>query len=472
MASLIKDPNGSFRIEVVVPDGSRKRVRLGKVPVKTAESWHRRIEALVSDLAAGEPHGRDLAAWLAELPLKLHDRLARAGLADRRAAVATVTVGPFLAAWLEARKPQYKVASVRAWKQVVDGLTELLGTGFPISEVTPEKAEEYRQRMIGDGLRATTVHKRLQHARLMFDHAKRRKLLAENPFEYVRHRPGDASERRAYVEKADVRRVIDHAPNQDWRLLIALSRFAGLRVPSEAMSLRWQDIDWDRGRITVPCPKLEHLAGKGYRVIPLFADVRPYLEEAWDRAPDRAEYVFAEEYRRRAQGKHGWAGCNLRSTLEKIIKRAKVTQWTRLWHSMRASCETDLAREYPLAVVAKWLGNTAAVAMRHYVDVTDADFDRAAAAGPKQAHKAAQQVPASRCFDSQAEPSAHEKAPAVRGLAASCDPLHNRGMEAAGIEPASRDVSAQTSTRVSGQFESRPCVPGRQGASRTSPELF
>jgi len=68
MASLVKDPNGSFRIEVVVPDGSRKRVRLGKVPVKTAESWHRRVEALVSDLAAGEPHGRDLAAWLTESP--------------------------------------------------------------------------------------------------------------------------------------------------------------------------------------------------------------------------------------------------------------------------------------------------------------------------------------------------------------------------------------------------------------------
>lgn len=44
---------------------------------------------------------------------------------------------------------------------------------------------------------------------------------------------------------------------------------------------------------------------------------------------------------------------------------------------MRASCESDLARQFPLAVVAKWLGNTQAVAMRHYVDVTDADFERA-----------------------------------------------------------------------------------------------
>lgn len=44
---------------------------------------------------------------------------------------------------------------------------------------------------------------------------------------------------------------------------------------------------------------------------------------------------------------------------------------------MRASCETDLARRFTLAVGAKWLGNTQAVAMCHYVDVTDGDFERA-----------------------------------------------------------------------------------------------
>jgi len=45
-------------------------------------------------------------------------------------------------------------------------------------------------------------------------------------------------------------------------------------------------------------------------------------------------------------------------------------------------------------------------------------------------------------------------------------------MEAAGIEPASRNVSAQTSTCVSGQFKSRGEAPGRQGAFATSPKLI
>ena len=43
-------------------------------------------------------------------------------------------------------------------------------------------------------------------------------------------------------------------------------------------------------------------------------------------------------------------------------------------------------------------------------------------------------------------------------------------VEAAGIEPASRDVSEQTSTCVFGQLKSHEDTPGRQGVVFTSPE--
>ena len=459
MASIARDAKGHRRIQFMHPDGRRPTIRLGKVSQRTAESIKHSVEQLIESLLYKQPADGDLARWVASLEPPMARKLAAAGLIAPPDGEPEVTLEPFLKDWLDGRKSDYKPASVRAWGQVIDGLVAFLGADCPIRRVTQENAEEYRQSMLAAGLRATTIHKRLQHARMIFAYAVQKKALLENPFEFVRHRPGDASERRAYVEVADVRRVIDHAPDNTWRLLIALSRFAGLRVPSEALSLRWGDIDWERGRVIVPVPKLEHLPGRGCRVIQLLADVRPYLEAAWDEAPEGAEYVFPDEYRRRAQGKDGWASANFRTTLQKIIKRAKILPWTRLWHSMRASCETDLAREYPLVVVAKWLGNTPAVAMRHYVDVTDAEFERAAAGGASPGKKAAQipaqQVHAEARNGSPAELSAHKKAPAVRGLAATCDPLHNRGMEAAGIEPASRGGSAQTSTCVSGRFESR-----------------
>ncbi len=198
-----------------------------------------------------------------------------------------------------------------------------------------------------------------------------------NPFEFVRHRLGDASERRAYVPAADAQRVIELAPNGTWKLLIVLSRFPGLRVPSEALSLRWRDVDWERGRRMIPSPKTQPFARRSCRVIPLFPAIRPYLEAAFDEALGGAEYVMPEEYRRRAQGPGGWRNANLRTTLAKVVRRAGLKPWPRFWNSMRASCETELAREFPLAIVAKWRGNTQAVAMRHYVDVTDTDFERA-----------------------------------------------------------------------------------------------
>ncbi|MCA9177890.1 MAG: hypothetical protein KDB14_25670 [Planctomycetales bacterium] len=45
---------------------------------------------------------------------------------------------------------------------------------------------------------------------------------------------------------------------------------------------------------------------------------------------------------------------------------------------MRASRETELAKEYPIHVVTAWLGNTPRIALKHYLQVTDADFERAA----------------------------------------------------------------------------------------------
>jgi len=96
-----------------------------------------------------------------------------------------------------------------------------------------------------------------------------------------------------------------------------------------------------------------------------------------------------------------------------------------------------LAREYPIATVCKWIGNTVTIAARHYIQVTDADFDRACAATDE-----ATQNPTY---------TAHVR-PGIDSLPKSKDPVFaeknevllldtNTLVEAAGIEPASRDVS-------------------------------
>ena len=479
MASITTDRDGRRRIQFVAPNGKRRAVHLGKVSQRTAAGVKYRIEQLLESINFNRPMEADLIQWVKGLETSLAKKLARVKLIPDPKGAPIVTVGSFLDSWLAGRKTDFKPASVIAWGQVINAMKEFFGEDCRLTKVTTAKAEAFRQSMIEAGLRATTIHKRLQHARMFFAHAKRQELVSENPFEFVRHRPGDASERRAYVPAVDVMRAIEHAPNETWKLLIALSRFGGLRVPSEALSLRWQDVDWERQRIVIPSPKTEHLAGKGYRVIPLFPAIRPHLEAAFETAPEGAVYVIPEEYRRRAQTAGGWANANLRTTLERVIRRAGLEAWPRLWHSMRASCETDLARQFPLAVVAKWLGNTQAVAMRHYVDVTDGDFERAVSidlaipldATKKAAQKTAQPAYAEARFDSLEPRAAHRKTPVLPGLANTCDSVQVFRVEAAGIEPASRDISTQASTCVSSILHSQGGATARGTPRRTRRKL-
>ena len=104
---------------------------------------------------------------------------------------------------------------------------------------------------------------------------------------------------------------------------------------------------------------------------------------------------------------------------------------------MRASCETDLARKFPLAMVAKWLGNTQAVAMRHYVDVTDADFERASEWDAEATQNPTQQPAVLDGNESQPLNTKSEKPRILPKNAMVCDPSRIRRVEAAGIEPAS-----------------------------------
>ncbi len=172
--------------------------------------------------------------------------------------------------------------------------------------------------------------------------------------------------------------MLDACPDHEWRLIFALSRFGGLRCPSEHLRLRWADVDWDRGRITVHSSKTEHHEGKASRVIPIFPELRPHLEAAWEQAEPGTEYVITR-YRD--------AGQNLRTAFERIIWKAGLAPWPKLFQNLRATRETELAESFPIHVVCEWIGNSAAIAAKHYLQVTDDHYQQAS---EKAAHNPAQ----------------------------------------------------------------------------------
>jgi hypothetical protein len=91
-------------------------------------------------------------------------------------------------------------------------------------------------------------------------------------------------------------------------------------------------------------------------------------------------------------------------------KRAGLKTWPRLFHNLRASRETELVERFPVQVVTSWLGNTPAVATRHYLMTAEAHF-AAALGDEKAAQKTARRVHAECRGDSRGAQAAHEKTP-------------------------------------------------------------
>ena len=83
----------------------------------------------------------------------------------------------------------------------------------------------------------------------------------------------------------------------------------------------------------------------------------------------------------------GWKNANLHIELTRLLHRAGVSPWPRLFHSVklqegRARRQTELQREFPIHVVCSWLRNSPRIAQQSYLLVTEDDFARAA--GPKR----------------------------------------------------------------------------------------
>lgn len=114
----------------------------------------------------------------------------------------------------------------------------------------------------------------------------------ENPFADVKAKGSTGADRQRFIDRETIEDVLEACPSTAWRTIVALCRFGGLRCPSEVLSLRWSDVDWANSRIIVTSPKTEHHPGKGMRKLPLFPELRRYLNEAWEALGDTpAEYV-------------------------------------------------------------------------------------------------------------------------------------------------------------------------------------
>ena len=312
--------------------------------------------------------------WLSERDCMTIDKLVAVGLIQERT---SATLEIFLQSYID-RRGNVKSSTAVFYHHTVRCLTEYFGADKPLHTITQGDADLWRLWLITDQkLADNTVRRRCGLAKQFFRAAQRQRLISNNPFTDLKATVQRNEKRDYFVSIDETKKVLDACPDAQWRLLFALSRYGGLRCPSEHLGLRWGDIDWERGRMVIHSPKTEHHTGGESRVVPIFPELRPYLEEVFEQAEPGTEYVITR-YRE--------TNVNLRTQLIRIIHRAGLTPWPKLFQNLRATRATELVEIFPSHVAAAWLGHCEAVAEKHYRQVTDDHFARAIKAAQKPAH--------------------------------------------------------------------------------------
>ncbi len=314
-----------------------------------------------------------------------------------------------------------------------------------LDAITPGAADGFRIFLkTVEGLSENTIRRRIGISKQFFRAAMRKKLIAGNPFDGLASTVRENKTRMYFVSREETEAVLDALPSSDMRLAVALARYAGLRCPSEVQRLKWHDVNWDKDRFTVHASKTEHHDDGGVRVVPIFPELRPHLQEAFERAEPGAVYCL-KRY------KPGIAGPYYRKVLRQAIYHAGLKPWPKLFQNLRASRETELVERFTVQVVCDWIGNSPAVAAKHYLQVTEEHYAKASAGEGRTVQKAVQSTAANgrknsrRCEGPCEAPTANPAANGTLRTSAGRDDskhnsLNNNRLGRTGLEPVTSRV--------------------------------
>ncbi len=434
MASISTDKQGNRRIFFTGPNRKRRIVYLGGVPMKTARTVKGYVENLAAALLGRHAPDPDTSDWVGGLEDVMYDKLAGVGLVPSRepapdAPPVGITLAIFVDQYITARMIQ-KPNTLKNYNATKKALLDFFGTEKLLASVNAGDCDDWRSNLVGKGLAAATIGRTVKRARQFFRAAVRKKIIVENPMQDVKAAPQDNKSREYFVTEAETEKIIAACPDAEWRLIVALARYGGLRTPSETFALTWHCVDWERGRVKIISPKTACHAGGDSRMIPLFAELRPYLETVFDEAPPGTIHVISG---------HRLASANLRTQLLRIMDTAGVKPWPRLFQNMRSTRETELSRQHPLHVVTAWIGNSAPIAARHYLQVCDADFDAALERDAQSDARATQKTTRQPTAQSGKVGQETTQAPGFQGLLPTfpidCNDVQSYTLPPRGVEP-------------------------------------
>lgn len=341
MAWTTKRPGGSqwvgFR-----HGGKSYTIRLGHVAEKDAKAFADNVETLIGYVSRRLVVPPALADWADRLSDRHAKPLRAAGVL--RGDPLPKTVGQLVADELALSATKAKRTQL-AYRAFGASLVEHFGADYPVASVSPEDGRRFAD-WLAQRYAPTTTGAKLRFAQRLFGRLVAEGVLRKNPVD-ARGTALHDDARDRYVAPDEVDQLLRAIADPEFAAVVVLSRYAGLRVPSE-LAIRWADVGDTTFRVFAR-------KTQRWRSIPLF----PAIAQRLATLPRTADVCLPGVVAR------GASFCGDR--LASAYRDAGIPgPPPKPWINYRASAERDLLASYPIDDVASWLGHSPSTALRSY----------------------------------------------------------------------------------------------------------
>jgi integrase len=306
-------------------------------------------------------------------------------------------------------------ATVLLYREMLDRLYKYFGENRLPREIDPRMAKSFLAVLKPlnpqkEKLSPWTRHRILRLCKTLFSEAVTDRIINNNPFKEI-----DKSGTKCipsewyYLQLDEYFKLLDATPKLNEKVLYALCYTGGLRL-SEALSLRWSEVDFNKGRVSiVKQPETDILPpfepkDKESRTVPLPEDTLNLLLQLHEQAPEKVLYVVLtrERYEKilakwkecrktNRPWRNSYFARNVLRNFRERLHRAEIKAGNNKLtiHTLRKACIQNWANDLPMNVVKEFAGHSSIVTtQRFYSKVTDEHFDQAAKAADKRLKEA------------------------------------------------------------------------------------
>lgn len=216
-----------------------------------------------------------------------------------------MTLRQFVDVSLARTGDQIRESTQREYRGAMRDFIKVVGN-MDYQQVSLKDAEFYRQRCLDRGNSRATVAKKLRHLKCIFGAGVKRRLLGENPLQYISMPRYSKNDIRRYSDKECeqlLKAAQDFTESSNgrravkWDLLVVVALSTGLRR-GELLNCTWKDIDFEEQTIRV-APKDDAvetwewlIKDTDRRILPLTDELIQLLADHQGRQPEGYPYVF------------------------------------------------------------------------------------------------------------------------------------------------------------------------------------